>query len=122
MEIFWRIHRISMLEQLRINFVHVLPIPHDFKILLKPKKKAVKFNGFCESASFAKSDAKLRARHIQSCSYIIARPQRSCCVKNHLRSELKDPKLLNINDTNSATNPWEIGEFCSLVNVKGASF
>ena len=89
---------------------------------MKNQKKDCQIpRGFCKSASFAKSDAKLRARHIQSCSYI-ARPQPSCCVKNHLPSELKDPKLLNINDTNSATKAWEIGEFCSLVDVKGASF
>ena len=53
-----------------------------------PKNASTGFRKWCS----------LRARHIQSCSYI-ARPQPSCCVKNHLQSfllqsEVKDPKLL----------------------------
>ena len=109
-------------EKLRINFAHVLPIPHDVEKNAQAKKQDCQIpRGFCKNAGFAKSDAKPRAKHIQSCSYM-ARPQPSCCVKNHLPSELKDPKLLNINDTNSATNAWEISEFCSSVDVKRASF
>lgn len=53
-----------------------------------PKNASTGFRKWCS----------LSARHIQSCSYI-ARPQPSCCVKNHLQSfllqsEVKDPKLL----------------------------